>query len=295
MEPKFIDLGAVDCERVVYSTDATRKLAANLWAPITRTDEFRKRGLSLKQTVLLFGTFGTGKTLAGYKTGQLAIGNGWTAIYAESGDNLKELLQLAGLYAPAVVFCEDIDVVAAAGSDNIEAMLDAFDGVQAKGREVLVVLTTNNVGQLHAGMLRPGRIDVMVEIGHLDRESVEKVLRTHVPTGELGEVDFDVIFQTMDGFTPSFVAQVVERARKYALLDDQRCLTTDSILAAIYELQDQKTAQDAASTKPERPTLDGALGSLVSQQVQATLSNFKVAGRGGGQLVHQPSANGTKN
>lgn len=294
-EPKFVDLSHLDPRTVVYASEVQRALEANLWLPLRQTDRFRQAGLPLKQGVLAYGKFGTGKSLAGLLTARIAVENGWTAILAESGDDLKELLELAAMFGPAFVFCEDIDTVASADSDDIEELLEAFDGVVSKGREVLLLATTNHVGTLHAGMMRPGRFDVLVEIGMLDRPSVEKLIREHMGAGSLEEgVDFDEVFAAMQGFTPSFVAQTIQRARKYAMLDDTNRLGTQHFVAAAQELWGHLKLMEAAGTKPERPALDTAFGQMVDGRVAAVLGQVRIEGgrSSGARLVHDPSLNG---
>jgi transitional endoplasmic reticulum ATPase len=39
-------------------------------------------------------------------------------------------------------------------------------------------MTTNHKDEIHKGMLRPGRLDAIIEIGAMDRPGVEKLART---------------------------------------------------------------------------------------------------------------------
>lgn len=294
-EPKFVDPEALrkECKKAVYAADVERALHANLWSPMRRTADFRRRGLSLKQGVLAYGTFGTGKSLAGGITALVAVENNWTAILAESGDDLRELLELAAMYGPAFVFCEDIDTVASTDSDEIEEMLEAFDGVVTKGREVLLLATTNNVGQLHAGMMRPGRFDVLIEIGALDTGSIERMICTNIADSELdGGIDYDKVAEAMAGFTPAFAVQAIVRAQKYALLDgDTVRLGTQHFVDAAAELRRHEELMAAAGIKPTKPTVDSALAEVVGAKVLATIGNFRVSHNGDGRLIHDPVEN----
>lgn len=290
-EPKFVDLGKVDPDSVVYASDVQRTLEANLWMPMRETVRFRRDGLPLKQGVLAYGNFGTGKSLAGFLTAKIAVENGWTAILAESGDDLEELLELAAMFGPAFVFCEDIDKVARADAENIEGLLEAFDGVVTKGREVLLLATTNNIGDLHAGMLRPGRFDVLVEIGMLDADSIEKLIRQQVGGALEENIDFAAICAEMKGFTPAFIAQVIQRTRKYAMLDKAARLGTAHFVAAAKEMQGHLQLMQAAGTKPQPSSVNTALGELVDARVAATLGAFRLElGGRSGRLIHDPSS-----
>jgi SpoVK/Ycf46/Vps4 family AAA+-type ATPase len=63
----------------------------------------------LKRGVLLEGPYGTGKTLTAFVTAKKCVENGWTFIMLDRVAALKEALTFARMYAPAVVFAEDID------------------------------------------------------------------------------------------------------------------------------------------------------------------------------------------
>ena len=294
-EPRFVDLSGVDVSTVIYTADVERALQANLWGPMRQTDKFRRLGLPIKQAVLAYGLFGTGKSLAGLRSALIAVENGWTAILCESADSLEQALELAAMYGRAFVFCEDIDSIAAADCANIERVLEMFDGVVNKGTETLLLATTNKVGSLHAGVMRPGRLDVLVEVGMVDAASIKRMILAQVKDGSLDSaINFDEVVAAMAGFTPAFVVQATQRALKYRVLDGVAQLGTSHLVDAAAELQEQLKLMEAAGTTPQRPPLDAALADVVSAQVAATVSEFRVAGRSGGQLVRDPSNNGTK-
>jgi transitional endoplasmic reticulum ATPase len=108
--PEFLDLSLVDPEKVAYSEMVTAQLEANIWAVLRHAESLRDAGLPLKRAVLLHGPYGTGKTLAGLLTARIAVESGWTFIHARPGkDDVRDVLRTASLYAPAVVFAEDLD------------------------------------------------------------------------------------------------------------------------------------------------------------------------------------------
>src|SRR5262245_54811598 len=162
-----------------------------------------------KRAILLEGPYGTGKTLAAYLTAQIAESHGWTFIYCRpSRDDLGQVMGLARLYQPAVVFFEDIDVMAAGGDvDAVTRLLDMFDGIQAKGTEIVAVLTTNHKERIHKAMVRPGRMDAMVHIGALDRHGIERLIRVTVPEEILAVDDYDAVYRSMEGFLPAFAKE----------------------------------------------------------------------------------------
>ena len=218
--PTFLDPYSVDRRKVVYSGEVLAQLDANIWSLLRHTDTTRKMGLPLKRAVLLAGPYGTGKSLAAMLTAQEAVANGWTFLQCRPGrDDLDKTLQTARLYQPALVFYEDVDTLAMEGNpDQISKLLDMFDGIQVKGTELVMVLTTNHADKIHTAMLRPGRIDAVTEIGPLDHDGFIKLVQVTVPDRLLGEdIDYDAVADAMEGFLPAFVKEAIDRAMRYAI------------------------------------------------------------------------------
>lgn len=238
-EPTFLDPYTVNWDKVIYSDEVDSQLNANIWSLLQHTTATKRLGLPLKRSVLLAGPYGTGKSLAAMITAQVAVENGWTFIQCRTGkDNLDKTLQTARLYQPALVFYEDVDTLSQQGDpDAISKLLDLFDGIQAKGTELAMVLTSNHVEKIHKGMLRPGRLDAVIEIGSLDHIGFIKLVKAIVPPEVLDEdLDFDAVADAMEDFLPAFVKEAIDRSMRYALARTDGHVTTltteDFVLAA---------------------------------------------------------------
>jgi len=241
--PEFLDLTAVDPKKVIYAEKVKHQLTANIWAMLEHTEVMRQNEVPLKRAVLLHGDFGTGKTLAAFLTGQKAIQNGWTFIYCRPGrDDLGTTMATARLYQPSVVFFEDVDTVANAktngSGDKVSGLLDLFDGIQAKGTEILVVLTTNHPEKIHKGMVRPGRLDAVIEIGALDTQGFKEMVEAVVdPKMRSKALNYEEIGRAFEGFLPAFAREAIDRAKRYAIArakngDIPSLSTNDFVLAA---------------------------------------------------------------
>lgn len=272
--PGFLDLSAVDPSKVVYAADTQRQLDANLWTLIEHTEAARTLGEPLKRAVLLEGPFGTGKSLAAILTAQRAVAHGWTFIQCRAGqDDLQTVMQTARLYQPAVVFFEDIDTLASSGEDDqVTGLLDLFDGVQAKGTEVIAVLTTNHKERIHKGMLRPGRLDAVIHIGALDTAGIMTMIRSLVPADKLGVLDSEPIGTAMRGFMPAFVREAVGRAVRYALSRGKGAtdflLETADFVDAANGLRPQLDLMEDATEGTRLPTLDASLQQAISEVLE---------------------------
>lgn len=276
-DPGFLDLTTVDPSQVIYSAEVSKHLGANLWTLIEHAPHWRELGVSLKRSVLLSGTYGTGKTLAGMLTAQRATAHGFTFILCRPGvDDLFETLTTAQLYAPAVVWFEDIDVLAEGGdADHISRLLDALDGISNKGVEVLAGFTTNHVKKIQRGLLRPGRIDAIIDMGTLDAKSVEKLVRSRVPSHLLSDdINWGTVHDAFKQYVPAFYVEAIERSMRYAMerTGHVDMVTTEDLRNAAEGLLPQFNLMNGAHEGPSVPTIDDVMGKIVTQRMTDEVS-----------------------
>lgn len=275
-DPQFVDVSSVKPESVVYADEVRTQINVNLWSPIKYAAALRDAKVPLKRAVLLEGPNGTGKTLAGYLTAQIAEENGWTFILVRQGqDDALEALKTAQLYAPAVVWIEDLDLMAnnEIGRAQIGKVLDILDNVQAKGTEVMAGFTSNFAEKLDKGVLRAGRLDAVIHVGRLDAVGYEQLVKVTVPERLLDpKVDYAKVSEAFSDFLPSFAAEAAQRAVRYSVARNEGepgQITTDDLVNAAHgmkahlELMDQ--AQHAGTERP--PALDQALDKVVAASV----------------------------
>jgi ATPase family protein associated with various cellular activities (AAA) len=278
-QPEFLDLTGIKEEKVVYAGDVLAQLNANLWSLIEHTDTMRELGIPLKRAVLLEGPYGTGKSLAGALTAQRAIANGWTFILARPGkDNVFDVLKTAQLYAPAVVQFEDIDTIAAEGTDKeISRLLDALDGISNKSNGVLALFTTNHVNKLQKGVMRPGRIDSIIHVADLDRDAIERLIKVTVAPEILSaDVDYDEVFSHVTGFLPAFVTEAANRAVRYAVSrtgSKAFVIETADIVGAAIGLRAQHDLMNAAQEGTKTVvTINDAVEAAATKAINVALN-----------------------
>lgn len=262
--PTFINTDEIDPSRVVYSEDVLVQLTTNMWSLLRHTEAMRENGMPLKRAVLIEGPYGTGKTLAGRLTAKEAVENGWTYIQARPGkDDLTDVLHTAQLYAPAVVWYEDIDNVASgSNSAPITALLDALDGVTNKGVEILAGFTTNFVERIHKGVLRPGRLDAVIHIDELDARGYELLVKVTVPEGILGTIDYAAVAEAFQGYVPAYATEAINRALRYSMSRNggiPTTIETQDLVNAANGLRPQLALQEAAKEGVAKPGLEAAL------------------------------------
>ncbi len=218
-EPTFMDTH-VDPESLIFSADMERLVKTNLFTPIVRHADLKANGIPLKRGVLLAGTYGTGKTLSAKLASKLAVEAGITFIYVRRAEELAHSIQFARQYSePAVVvFCEDIDSVTDGERDtDLNDILNTIDGVDTKGMNLITLLTTNHVDRITTAMLRPGRLDAVIEVPPPDKEARVKLLRYYGNGAIPKNADLSTVADELDGAIPAVIAEVVKRAKLHQL------------------------------------------------------------------------------
>jgi transitional endoplasmic reticulum ATPase len=279
-EPQFVDTSGIDPRKVIYRPEVLEQLKVNLWAPMQYTEAMRDADLPLKRAVLLEGPNGTGKTLAGLLTAQIAEQHGWTFILVRAGDDPFAALNTAKMYAPAVVWVEDLDVIASAGISQVEGrkaiakVLDLLDGVQAKGAEVMAGFTSNFAGKLDKSVIRPGRLDAVIPVGSLDADGYERLVKVLVGENLAEEINFTQVAAAYEGFLPAFAAEAAQRAVRYSISRNEgkpsQIHTADLVDAALGMKSHLELMENAHHGDHDLTTIDVQIQQAAANAILAT-------------------------
>src|SRR4029077_10561252 len=168
-------------------------------------------GEDIGNKVLLHGENGTGKTLAAAATAQHCLEHGWSFIQARWDEDLRHVLRFAELLGtPCVVVIEDMEKLISQDPAKMDLLLEQFDGMRTKGREVLLLMTSNHVGELPKAMTRAGRINRMIYVSDLDKEGVERLINVLIPAEQREELDYEALHTAYEGFAPSWIVQALK-------------------------------------------------------------------------------------
>lgn len=274
-DPQFMDTESFDPSRVIYNEDVFTQLDVNMWSLLRYSDIMRQNHIPLKRSILVEGPYGTGKTLAGQLTAKQAVENGWTFVLARPGkDDLGEVLKVAQLYAPAVVWYEDIDVIARGHDDvQISKLLDSLDGITNKGVEILAGFTTNHVDKIQKGILRPGRLDAVINIGALDENGIEKLCKVTLPGTIQGNIDYHMVGKAFDGMLPAFIKEGIDRAMRYSIARNggqPGMIETDDLVNSAKGLENQLNLMNDAKEGVTQSALDREFHSVIKRAVNGT-------------------------
>jgi transitional endoplasmic reticulum ATPase len=194
MREVLIQKPHVNWEDVGGLEEAKAKLRELVELPLIRPDLFTKAGIKPGKGILLSGPSGTGKTLLAKAVANEANANfisvkgpelisKWVG---ESEKHVREIFKKARQVAPSIVFFDEFDSISKARgmslNDSTERvvnqLLTELDGMEEL-EKVVVIAATNRKDLIDPSILRPGRIDSIVELGIPDKETRKKILEVH--------------------------------------------------------------------------------------------------------------------
>ena len=176
-------------DSVVLDEGVAQHLHDDIHEFFSRREWYAQMGIPWRRGYLFHGPPGTGKTSVAYalaaelrlKLCALSLAN------PKLNDNtLADLLQRTP--PRSLILIEDIDAFFSAREKQDERMhisfsglLNALDGVGAQeGR--IIVLTTNHRARLDPALIRPGRIDMEVELGLASAKQLTQLMLRFHPT-----------------------------------------------------------------------------------------------------------------
>jgi ATP-dependent Zn protease len=114
--------------------------------------------------------------------------------------------------------------------------LTLLDSALAGRANVVVIGSTNAIDRVDPALLRPGRLEKIVEIARPDAAGATNILRFHLD-GELSDADLSSVGALLDGSTGAEIMYAVRTARRSAR-HAGRPLAADDLARAILPLED---------------------------------------------------------
>ncbi|WFD31039.1 Complex III assembly protein translocase and chaperone [Malassezia sp. CBS 17886] len=177
-------------DSVVLAADRKQDLVRDVQRFLSRGPWYTKRGIPYRRGYLLHGAPGSGKTsfitaLAGSLGFNICLLN-----LAERGmtdDKLNHLMSNAP--ERSILLLEDIDAAFVGRGQHeperhadgyqpnvtFSGLLNALDGV-ASGESRIIFMTTNHLERLDPALIRPGRVDMISELGDAAPEQVRELV-----------------------------------------------------------------------------------------------------------------------
>lgn len=261
--------------------EKTLKELCELLMHIKSPDIYFVLGLMPPRGLLLHGPPGCGKTLLAHAiAGQLnlplievAATELIAGVSGESEERIRDVFEQATMYAPSVLFIDEIDAISSnrsmAQKDMerriVSQLISSLDNLKLTedGQSVLVIGATTRPDVLDPALRRVGRFDHEVAIGIPTRKDRKDIL-TIICYGLLidSNCDFDKIAELTPGYVGADLLALVSRAATIAVkrkcsecirafqLESQRNIT-------IVDLDDEADESTDASNKPAEQNKNG--------------------------------------
>ncbi len=212
--PRFMQTSET---RLILNPTTRFELETSIFMLIENTEACRANKIPLKHGALLMGTFGTGKTMTAKALAYKCEQNDWTFIYLKRAQDLANGLRVAKMYAPAVVFVEDIDTVVNDRDETMNDLLNTLDGVDTKNSPIITVLTTNKPEEIEPSFMRAGRIDSLIRFGLPEPDTAIQFIQLYAGENLDPQADLAAAGAKMAGLVPAFITEAVSKAKRYAI------------------------------------------------------------------------------
>ncbi|EEB10550.1 N-ethylmaleimide sensitive fusion protein, putative [Pediculus humanus corporis] len=213
-------IGGLDTE---FNAIFRRAFASRVYPPET----IEKLGCKHVKGILLYGPPGTGKTLLARQIGKMLnarepkIVNGpqildkyvgeseanIRRLFAEAEEEEKRLGPNSGLH---IIIFDEIDAICKARG-SVAGAAGVHDTVTSRSVNILVIGMTNRKDMIDEALLRPGRLEVQMEIGLPDEKGRLQILNIHTSRmREYKKLNEDVDLKELAAITKNFSGAELE-------------------------------------------------------------------------------------
>jgi len=225
-EVSFKDIGGL--------SRAKREIAGLVYA-LKSPDLHKKWGTQPPNGVLLYGPPGTGKSLLAEALAResdavffhVRVTNVVTKWYAESWEVLQEVFNQVKESGRCILFLDEIDDLVfdraapeelrAASRRLVNSIGEQLDDIGRSG-DILAVASTDRPDIVDPTLIRPGRIDRLIEVPLPENEEKREILQIHTGRAEaiagrklFAELDYDAILARTVKMSGADIAEIVQK------------------------------------------------------------------------------------
>jgi len=275
---EVIEKPSVRYEDIGGLSEQIRELREVVELPLKHPELFEEIGIEPPKGVLLYGPPGCGKTLLAKAVAAESnatfiaiVGSELVQKFIGEGARIvRELFELARKKAPSIVFIDEVDAIAAKRIDigtsgerevqrTLMQLLAEIDGFKPLDR-VKIIAATNRIDVLDPAILRPGRLDRIIEVPLPDFKGRMEIFKIHTRRMKLaGDVDFEKLAELTKGFTGAEIKAVVTEAGYNAIRSNRKHVVMNDFIKAVEKVKSKKKyrgVEEYSSEKElEKPTL----------------------------------------
>jgi len=231
--------------------------------PLKKPELFAELGIEPPKGVLLYGPPGCGKTLLAKAVATESnatfitlVGSELVQKYIGEGARLvRELFNYARKKAPAIVFIDEVDAIASrrleigtSGEREVQRtfmqLLAEIDGFKPLDR-VKVIAATNRIDILDPALLRPGRLDRIIEVPLPSKSGRIEIFKIHLRKVKImGAVDYNLLAEITENFSGAEIKLAVVEAGYFAIREGRTYVVFQDLLKGIEKVRDKKALRN---------------------------------------------------
>jgi transitional endoplasmic reticulum ATPase len=213
-----------------------RELQEAVEWPLKYADVFKYANISPLKGIIIYGAPGTGKTLLAKAVATESQANfisikgpqlisKWVG---ESEKGIREVFKKARQASPCILFLDELDALAPSRTNSsdshvservISQLLTEMDGIEEM-RGVVVLAATNRLDMIDPALLRPGRIDLLLEMPIPDEKVRLEIFKIHTAGKPVDDdVDLSKLAQITEGYVGADIEFICRRASILAIRD----------------------------------------------------------------------------
>ena len=237
--------------------DQIREIKEVIELPLMKPELFKKIGIEPPKGILLYGSPGTGKTLLAKAVAASTnstfieiVGSELVQKFIGEGAKLvKDIFNLAREKAPSIVFIDEIDAIAASRVDvgtggerevqrTFMQLLSEIDGFKNLDN-VKIIGATNREDILDPAILRPGRLDRLIEIPIPNSETRKEIFNIYTKNMKISKFNVCKIVNKTGGFSGADIKAVCMEAGYFAIRRSKSNVTMSDFYKAIDKIKNE--------------------------------------------------------
>ena len=248
---KWAEIGGLDTQ--------VQEIKEVIELPLKNPELFKKVGIQPPKGILLHGPPGTGKTLLAKAVANSTkstfieiVGSELVQKFIGEGAKLvKEIFQLAREKAPSIVFIDELDAIAAkrvdlgtSGEREVQRTFMQFlaeiDGFKPLAN-VKIIGCTNRMDILDPAVIRPGRLDRLIQVPIPDDSGLKEIFNIHIKDMTLDKkIKKDALLKKMKGFSGAEIKAVCTEAGYFAIRNNRTKVNQHDFLCAIDKIKKEE-------------------------------------------------------